>query len=115
MTYDLYSVFDIEQHKKHYVNYLEIVISPAGKVLYAVPSHQEKLISIAMKEKNLTRNELWSLCPRNMWFDALTWLCSVTGYISVWNELYVGKPNRFQRHKLRELKDSGLYKGEVEE
>ena len=33
--YDLYSKFDIEQHKKHYINYLEVILFPDGHIEYA--------------------------------------------------------------------------------
>ncbi|GAB6761703.1 hypothetical protein [Bacillus cereus] len=34
--------FDIETHKKCFVDYLEVVIDEEGTVMYATPSHQEK-------------------------------------------------------------------------
>ena len=45
--YNLQSEFDAEKHKEKYVNYLEVVIDENGTVMYAVPSHQEKVIEIA--------------------------------------------------------------------
>lgn len=47
MVYDLHSDFDIEQHKKIFIHYLEVVIDENGKIMYAVPSHQEKQITLA--------------------------------------------------------------------
>ena len=35
--YSIYSEFDIEQHKKKYVNYLEVLIEQDGRIVYAVP------------------------------------------------------------------------------
>lgn len=40
--YSVYCDFDIKQHKKKYVNYLEVLIEKDGRIVYAVPSHQEK-------------------------------------------------------------------------
>ena len=44
--YDLNSKFDIEQHKKKYINYLEVIIFPDGHIEYAVPSHQATVTMI---------------------------------------------------------------------
>ena len=63
MAYDLYSEFDIEQHKKKYINYLEVLIEENGHVIYAVPSHQELAIKMACNALNLTRKQLDELCP----------------------------------------------------
>ena len=105
--YDLYCEFDINKHKEQYINYLEIIILPTGKVEYAVPSHQEKLISIGMSKYGCSREELDSMCPRDMWSDFLVWLCDITGCIAVWTRHFEGEPNRFQRIKLEELKRNG--------
>ena len=44
--YTLYCPFDIEKHKKTFINYLEVVILEDGTIEYAVPSHQEKQFSL---------------------------------------------------------------------
>lgn len=50
MEYSVYSDLDMEQHKKTFINYLEVVIDENGKIMYAVPSHQEKLIKLACQK-----------------------------------------------------------------
>lgn len=37
----LHSPFNIETHKKTFINYLEVVITSDGVIHYAVPSHSE--------------------------------------------------------------------------
>lgn len=106
--YDLTCEFDIQKHKQTYVNYFEVVILPTGKVEYAVPSHQEKLISIGMKKFNCTREEFEKMCPEQYFIDYMTWLTNVTGCITVSNDYVFGKPNKFQMHKLKMLKREGL-------
>lgn len=113
MEYNLYCDFDMDKHKKKYINYLEVIILPTGKIVYAVPSHQEKLVKIGMEKYNCSRNDFINKCPRNMLYDYLTWLCNITGCIAVWNNCIQGKSNRFQKHKLEELKNNNLYKGEI--
>lgn len=113
MGYDLYSEFDIEQHRKKYINYLEVLIENNGHVLYAVPSHQELAIRLACEEKGWTREELNAACPREYYLDFMPWLLGLTGAVSVWNDMYVGKPNDSQMETLRQLKDAGLYKGTI--
>lgn len=116
-TYDLYSPFDIKQHVKHYYHYLEVVISPEGIVEYAVPSHQEKLISIAMDKLKINRDELSQMCPPEYYFNFLTWLCNITGYISVWTDGYIkseyGGISDSQLSALESLKEYGAYEGTV--
>lgn len=113
--YNLYSKFDIEQHKKNYVHYLEVVVSPEGEVEYAVPSHQEKLIAIACKQKACSRQELYAICPKEYYFDFLIWLCKITGYISVWETfvVYTEDITTEQVITLRRLSEAGLYLGQT--
>ena len=111
----LQGAFDLETHKQNFVNYLEVIITPDGTVEYAVPSHQEKLIKIATDKLSVSRQELYSMCPIEYLFDAVTWLCEITDCLSVWNDQYVGHPNKAQLAALRMLKDGGVYRGNTKE
>ena len=111
--YDLNSEFDIEQHKAHFVNYLEVIIERNGHVLYAVPSHQEKAIELACKEKGWTREQLSNACQPEFYFDFLNWVLRLTGSVSVWNDFYMGELNDIQRKKLIEMKQAGIYRGTI--
>ena len=104
--------FDADTHAEAFVNYLEVILREDGTVEYAVPSHQEKLITIAMEKLGVTRNELYDMCPREYMFDVLRWLCRITGCVSVWNDFYIGELNEAQEWSLATLKIKGLYKGE---
>lgn len=110
MTDVLYGEFDIEVHKKTFIDYFEVVIDENGKVLYAVPSHQEKLISIACSKLKITRDQLNDLCPEDFYCDFMTWLCQITGCISVWINHIHGRPNENQIKTLTTLQEHGLYK-----
>lgn len=116
--YNLYSKFDIQKHKDTYVNYLEIVIYPDGHIEYAIPSHQEKLIKIACHINNWNRSELNTKCPKEYYCDFLTWLCNITGCISVWDQ-YIIIPEsgitKQQYQTLLELKNNQLYFGDIPE
>lgn len=116
-TYGLQSEFDIEKHKAHFIDYLEVVILPNGEVQYAVPSHTTKAELLCMEKLGLTREELWKECPPEYMFDYLPWLLSVCGAVSVWNTFYtlgIGKElTRQQYLTLKELKMHGLFKGTV--
>ena len=68
----LHSPFNIETHKKTFINYLEVVILENGIIEYAIPSHQEKLISICCKQLNIDRNELAKMCPQEYYFHYLS-------------------------------------------
>lgn len=108
----LNSPFDIETHKKTFINYLEVVISPDGVIEYGVPSHVGKLENILMEQLNISREELNNLCPREYWCDYNTWLCMKTDYIMVWglpNSMIVGTPNQKQQEALNLLKREELF------
>lgn len=114
MSYTVYSEFDIEQHKKTFIHYLEVVIDENGKIMYAVPSHQEKMISLACEKLNVTREELNSMCPQEYYFDLMTWLCKMSGACAVWERfIQVDKLTEQQIKALQMLKDNGLYLGEI--
>lgn len=85
--------FDLEQHKKTFIHYLEVVIDENGKIMYAVPSHQEKLIALACDKLNVTREELNAMCPQEYYFDFMDWICKMSGVCAVWE-------NFIQRDKL---------------
>lgn len=110
--YDLHCPFDIEQHKKHYINYLEVVIFPDGHIEYAVPSHQEKLIAVCMKELRLTRDALNKRCPKDYYFNFLVWLCNVSHCVSVWDRYIVTSDTvpltKEQKDTIELLKKEGL-------
>lgn len=113
--YGVYSDFDIEKHKQTFVNYLEVLILEDGKVMYAVPSHQELAIKIACEKLGISREELMHRCPPDYYCDFLNWLLHITGAIAVWNRDFVGWPNPKQIAKLKILKLNGIYKGPVTE
>ena len=109
----LHSDFDIGVHKKYFVNYLEIVILEDGKVEYAIPSHQEKLVNIAAKKLGKTREEIVDMCPPEFYFEYDAWLSQISGAIPVWNNFHRGKANKEQLKTLQKLKDAELYRGDV--
>ena len=111
--YDVYCEFDIEKHKKKYINYLEVMIDKDGKVHYAVPSHQEWAIQKACSELKVSRDTLCGMTPPEYYFDWIVWLVRQSNCIAVWENMYIGEPNRKQRAKLKALKLSGLYKGKI--
>lgn len=112
--YNLHSDFEIEQNKKTFIHYLEVVIDESGKIMYAVPSHQEKMIAIACEKLNATREELNSMCPQEYYCDFMDWLCKMSGACAVWEKFVrCDKMTKQQIMALQTLKDNGLYLGEI--
>lgn len=112
--YNLHSNFNIEQHKKNFIHYLEVAIDENGKIMYAVPSHQEMMIKLACEKLNVTKEELNAMCPQEYHFDFMTWLCKVSGACAVWERFI--KADRLTEQQIKELqmlKDNGLYLGEI--
>lgn len=50
--------FDAEVHSKTFIEYCELVIDRQGRVFYAIPSHQERLIELYALKHNLTIDEV---------------------------------------------------------
>lgn len=121
----LNSPFNMETHKKTFINYLEVVILENGTIEYAVPSHSKKLEKMVCEKHNLKWNddylnsfELYAhytklIKNHNIYMDWLDWLMTESGCILVWANKYEGKPNEKQLAKLKKLKDYGLYEGEI--
>lgn len=112
--YNLYSEFDVEKHKETYTHYLEVVIDADGKIMYAVPSHQEKMIALACEKLNVTRDELNAMCPKEYYCDFITWLSMISGAVAVWENFTMGyKYTDAQIESLKMLKSKELYLGEM--
>ena len=113
----LHSPFDISTHKRTFINYLEVVMSPEGVIEYAVPSHQEKLIEIACKKFNVTRGDIFDKnnfpwCPFEYFGDVILWLCNLTGYCSLWTNYRLLPMNVTEKQKevIKLLEREGLLK-----
>ena len=63
---------------------------------------------------DVTREELFDMCPGEYHCDFLNWLSKVTNTVFIWTEwCSYYKVNRHQVAALRKLKLSGAYKGPV--
>lgn len=101
--------FDIETHKKNFVNYLEVIVDEDGTVYYAVPSHQRKLLEIFEKKFNVKWKDIED--DIDLAIGCVDTLCAKTHCISVWFDSYIGEPNEIQREKLKSFKEHGIYNG----
>lgn len=106
--YDVYSDFDIDKHKQHFVNYCEVIITPDGKVHYAVPSHQGFMERYGAAEKGMSLDDFIYSCPEDMYARYLEWLMLETGCIPCWGKGYIGDPNPRQKAALIRLFEAGL-------
>lgn len=113
--YGVYSQFDIKKHKDTFINYLEVIIMPDGTVRYAVPSHQILLINIACEKEHVTKKQLDDMCPKEYYYDFMTWLVNLTGCVAVWTSSCSAPetPTKRQIAKLKEMKMEGIYKGRI--
>ncbi|MGF7535516.1 hypothetical protein AAGG74_17835 [Bacillus mexicanus] len=105
--------FNIETHKKTFINYLEVIISKEGAIMYAVPSHQQKLINLACEKLKMSREDLFKACPQEYYLDIMTWLCKITDSVALWNESMLGRANEKQVDAINELIKADLYKGQI--
>lgn len=103
--YGLRSVFDIEKHKQTFINYFEAIILPSGEVVYAVPSHIEKLIQITGE----SREVIYDKMPITA--SPIHWLLDYTGCVSLWSAFHLGEPTTAEQQKtLQSLIEAGLTK-----
>ncbi|MCU7667474.1 hypothetical protein [Bacillus thuringiensis] len=109
----LRSPFNLEIHKKEFIDYLEVIIDENGTIMYAVPSHQEKLISIACSKLKITRDELFKQCPVEYYFDVMPWLCEVSDCVALWTSRMEGKANKKQEETIEKLTEEDLYLGRI--
>lgn len=109
----LHGDFDINTHKETFVDYLEVIITPEGKVLYAIPSHLEKLIEIYMNMRGYTDRQIVYNEIMDSMEAPIDFLTKNTGCASVWFNGYIGDANDVQISKLRELRVAGVYRGEI--
>ena len=79
----LHSPFDLETHKKTFINYFEAVILPSGAVEYAIPSHQEYLRKYVQQKFHLTDDifECADLDVYQIW-------CRNSGLIMCWSKRF---------------------------
>lgn len=120
----LHQPFNIEKHKKTFIHYLEIVILEDGTIEYAVPSHIKKIENICCKKlgintdryEYITNSQLlddFKLRYNNQWWFWEEYLYEISKAICVWENMYKGIANEKQLAKLKELKENGLYLGEI--
>jgi hypothetical protein len=105
--------FDIETHKKTFTNYLEVIVLEDGTIVYAVPSHQMKLMELACERLRITKEELADRCPPEMYGDYNAWLCKISRSVALYNVGMTGVANQKQKEVIQELKDNGLYSGKI--
>lgn len=113
--YSVYCKFDMQKHKKKYINYLEVLILEDGTIEYAVPSHQMKAEKLCCEKLGITREKLFKL-TRDHWGDYLEELLTISGAISVWDDMCIVGRNGItdsQYKSLGRLKLNGLYKGVI--
>ena len=110
--YDIHSPFNLTEHKKHFVSYLEAIIDRNGTIMYAIPSHQELATKLACDALGVSRQTLETMCPVEYYFDYTTWLPMQFDGVAVWtNHCIAPNPNKKQIAVLRLLKMHGVYKG----
>ena len=108
--------FDINTHKRVFVNYLEVIVDELGVVHYATPSHSRWLenkfadiMNVSYGEASKTiRDECMTTFK-----DPIEYLTEKTKCVALWDDFHVGKPTDVQIKTMLHLKDEGLYHGDI--
>lgn len=106
----------LKDHKDQYRNYLEIIISPLGKVYLATPCHQEALVIIGALINKVSVKEYKQSIPK--YCSPIHWVVSKEKYISVWYDHIIipeNKITRFQRRVLQILQREGFLSKTIKE
>lgn len=88
--YTIHSDFDIDLHAEHFIDYLEIVISPEGKCYYAIPSHVQFLEKVLKQQCCQNAQDYQQLIDKHL-YNWPSCLCNLTGYCMLWND-FICKP-----------------------
>ena len=108
--------FSIERHIHTFVNYCECVIDEDGTILYAIPSHERKLMEIVMNRLNLTREELVDKAEQeNGQWDWINWLMRNSKCMCVYTCGYAIPTDDFMTDKQKESLQSLINAGLVED
>lgn len=102
--------FDVRTHRRHFTDYLEVVVAPDGTVSYAVPSHRRRLESVYF---DMFASPAILDCPTGRRHDYLGWLMERTGYICVWRDRVEGDANERQMRALKSLVVNGFLSMDV--
>lgn len=87
----IYSEFDIETHKKNFIDYLEVVITDDGIIHYAIPSHNEFVYKLLIdKFKLKDKDDLYEFLknlpiyidPTQLAKCCCVWVNNVNGYVN---------------------------------
>ena len=98
--------FDVNTHKATFTDYLEVVVTEDGTIVYAVPSHQRVLERLYALRTGMDANEA---CPRERWLDMLDWLMEETGCVCAYTAGVLGRPHTMaQQAALTMLYEEGL-------
>lgn len=104
--------FSIERHKKTFVNYTELVINRDGEIMYATPSHEQKLIKIILENNpDMTYNDLMDEAYKTASvFNWMNWLMNKSGCMVVYTNgiAYYKSMTKAQIEAVRELYHNGL-------
>jgi hypothetical protein len=97
MILDRNTVFDYKTHNENFYYYLEVIILDNGEIVYAVPSHQQKLIELYCEKHNITLEKLRDIIP--LYEGPLEWIVHELGVISVWYDFIYRPENITDKQK----------------
>lgn len=114
LTVDFVSVNGAVSYEKRWYEPTAYIIGGAKSGQEAIWNENQQS-PIACQKKGVSRQELNDLCPREYYYDFLTWLCMQANAVAVWNNdcCYGLSINRKQIGTLRKLKMAGVYGGTI--
>lgn len=87
------TVFDIKTHNENFINYLEVIILQDGTVVYAVPSHQQKLLELYGNKYNITIEDIINKNIIPLCESPEDWIIYDLNVISVWYDFIIRPEN----------------------
>ena len=97
-----------KEHESEWRNYCEILLDKYGNVYLARPCHQNAALELAASLYNQSIYDYRKEIPK--YCSPLHWIISKENFVSVWYEFIIMSKdvNRFQKHSIDLLKESGL-------
>ena len=92
----------VKMHRNEFIGYCEILISPEGEIIPAVPSHNEAMITIAQKIFDTDREGIQKMI--GVEFMPLNYLIDRTGYICIWYD-FMTTPLHITDKQIEALKE----------
>lgn len=84
-SYNLHSKFDIDDHKRHFNDFIDLIVLPDGSAKYAIPDPISSMQKHLLQTTGMSESELLELSPCNP-ESYFNWLLNRTECVVVYKD-----------------------------